>query len=93
MSASVGCPIETVSPDYRLTIDTRSFNISASPSLSVEIALAATILSADNKVIAERVFRQSAPIATVSIGEAIPAANKAFVAIESDLIAWISGAL
>jgi phospholipid/cholesterol/gamma-HCH transport system substrate-binding protein len=93
MFASVGRPIETVSPDYQLMIDMRSFNVSTSPSPSVEIALAATILSADNKVIAERVFQQSAPIATVSIGDALPAANKAFVAIESDLIAWISGAL
>ncbi len=93
MFASVGRPIETISPDYQLTIDLRSFNILASPLPSVEIALAATFLSAANKVIAERVFRQSAPIATVSIGDAIPAANKAFVAIESDLVAWISGAL
>jgi phospholipid/cholesterol/gamma-HCH transport system substrate-binding protein len=93
MFASVGRPIETVSPDYQLLIDIRSFNVSASPSPGVEIALAATILSTDNMVIAERVFRQTAPIATISVGDALPAANKAFVAIESDLIAWLSAAL
>jgi phospholipid/cholesterol/gamma-HCH transport system substrate-binding protein len=93
MFASVGRPIETISPDYQLMLDLRSFNLSASPSPNVEIALAATILSADNKVIAERVFRQSAPAATLSIGDAIAAANTAVVAIENDLIAWMSGAI
>ena len=91
--ASAGRPTETGSPDYQLQIDIRSFDVSATPSPSVEVSLAATILNADNKVIAERVFRQTAPIATVSAADALPGLNKAFVAIESELIAWVSGAL
>ena len=91
--SSVGRPTDTGTPDYTLQIDIRSFEVSTTPSPSIDVSLAATILSADNKVIAERVFRQTAPLATVSAADVFPAVNKAVVEIESDLIAWVSGAL
>ena len=91
--SSVGRPTDTGAPDYTLQIDIRSFNVSAGPSPSVDVSLAATLLSGSDKVIAERVFRQTAPIATVSSADIFPAVNKAFVAIESDLTTWVAGAL
>ena len=91
--SSVGRPTDTGAPDYTLQIDIRSFNVSAGPSPSVDVALAASLLDAHDKVIAERVFRQTAPIASVSAADVFPAANKAFVAVESELIAWVSRAL
>ncbi len=88
--SSVDLPVEGVTSDYRLQTDIRSFSVSASPAPSADVALAAKLISADGKIVAERVFHRSVPIPTTGEAEAIPALNEAFVGVETDLVAWTS---
>jgi ABC-type uncharacterized transport system auxiliary subunit len=54
------------------------------------VAFAAKLLSADGKIVAERIFHRSFPIPTTGEADAIPALNDAFVGAETDLVAWTS---
>jgi len=86
--ASVDPFVEGAAPEQRLLIDIRAFSVSASPTPGVEVALAAKLLSADGKVVAQRLFRRSAPIATTGEADAVAGLSSAFAAIEADLVAW-----
>jgi phospholipid/cholesterol/gamma-HCH transport system substrate-binding protein len=88
--SSVDLPVEGVTPDYRLQTDIRSFSVSASPAPSADVAFAAKLISADGKIVAERIFHRSFPIPTTGEADAIPALNNAFVGVETDLVAWTS---
>jgi len=91
--ASVGRPVEGVAPEDQLLVDIRSFSASTSPSPSADVAIGAKLVSADGKVVAERVFHRSAPIAAISAADAVAALNGAFVAVETDLVAWTAASL
>ncbi len=91
--ASVSRPVEGVAPENQLQIDIRSFSVSASPAPSADVALGAKLMSADGKIVAERVFHRSVPIPTTGAADAVSGLNAAFVGIESDLIAWTSQSL
>jgi phospholipid/cholesterol/gamma-HCH transport system substrate-binding protein len=91
--ASVNRPVEGVAPDNQLLIDIRSFSVSASPAPSADVTLGAKLMSADGKIVAERVFHRSVPIPTIGAADAISGLNNAFVGIETDLIAWTSESL
>jgi phospholipid/cholesterol/gamma-HCH transport system substrate-binding protein len=91
--ASVGRPVEGVAPEDQLLVDIRSFSASTSPSPSAEVAIEAKLVSADGKVVAERVFHRSAPIAVTSAADAVAALNGAFVGVETDLVAWTAASL
>jgi phospholipid/cholesterol/gamma-HCH transport system substrate-binding protein len=88
--SSVDIPVEGAAPDCRLQTDIRSFNVSASPTPSADVAFAAKLISADGKIVAERIFKRSVPIPTTGEADAIPALNNAFVGVETDLVAWTS---
>jgi phospholipid/cholesterol/gamma-HCH transport system substrate-binding protein len=88
--SSVDLAVEGATPDYRLQTDIRSFSVSASPAPSADVAFAAKLISADGKIVAERIFHRSFPIPTTAEADAIPALNDAFVGAETDLVAWTS---
>jgi phospholipid/cholesterol/gamma-HCH transport system substrate-binding protein len=88
--ASVNRPVEGIAPENQLLIDIRSFSVSASPAPSADVAFAAKLISADGKIVAERIFHRSVPIPTTGEADAIPALNDAFVGVETDLVAWTS---
>jgi len=88
--SSVDVAVEGVTADYRLQTDIRSFNVSASPAPSADVALAAKLISADGKIVAERIFHRSVPIPTTGEADAIPGLNDAFVGVATDLVAWTS---
>jgi phospholipid/cholesterol/gamma-HCH transport system substrate-binding protein len=91
--ASVGRPVDGAAPETQLLVDVRRFGISASPSSTAEIVLAARLLSADGKIVAEREFHRTEPVATNSAAAAVSALNGAFVDVETDLVAWTSESL
>lgn len=88
--SSVDLPVDGVTPDFRLQTDIRSFSVSASPEPSAEVAFAVKLVSADGKIVAQRIFHRSVPIPTTGEADAIPALNNAFVGVETDLVAWTS---
>ena len=88
--ASVGRPLEGVAPEDQLLVDIRSFSVSASPSPSADVAIGAKLASADGKIVAERVFHRSVPIATLAAPDVVSALNGAFIDVETDLVAWTS---
>jgi phospholipid/cholesterol/gamma-HCH transport system substrate-binding protein len=88
--SSVDLSVEGATPDYRLQTEIRSFSVSASPAPSVDLSLAAKLISADGKIVAERVFHRSVPIPTIGAADAVSGLNNAFVGVETDLIAWTS---
>ena len=90
MFSSVDVAVEGATPDYRLQSDIRSFCVSASPAPSADVALAAKLISADGKTVAERVFHRSVSIPTTGEADAIPALSDAFAGVETDLVAWTS---
>jgi phospholipid/cholesterol/gamma-HCH transport system substrate-binding protein len=88
--SSVDVPVEGAAPDCRLQTEIRSFAVSASPTPSADVAFAAKLISADGKIVAERLFQRSVPIPTTGEADAIPALNAAFVGVATDLVAWTS---
>ena len=91
--ASVSRPAEGVAPETQLLVDVRSFSVSAPPSPSADVAIEAKLISADGKVIAEREFHQSVPVATLAAPDVVAALKRAFVDVETDLVAWTSESL
>jgi phospholipid/cholesterol/gamma-HCH transport system substrate-binding protein len=88
---SVGRPVDGVAPETQLLVDIRRFGVSASP--SAEIVMSAKLVSGDGKIIAEREFRRTQPIATNAAPDAVSALNNAFLDVETDIIAWTSDSL
>ena len=91
--AHVDRPVDGAAPENQLLVDIRRFGISASPSPTAEIVVAARLLSADGKIVAEREFRRTEPIATDAARDAVSALNVAFLDVETDLVAWTSESL
>lgn len=91
--AAVNRPVEGGAPENQLLIDIRSFSVSASPTPSADVTLGAKLMSADGKIVAERIFHRSVPIPTTGAVDAAAGLSAAFVGVETDLIAWTSETL
>ncbi len=91
--ASVSRPVEGASPEVQLLVDIRSFVVSATPEPTAEIVVGAKLASADGKIVAEREFRRSLPVASLAAADAVATLNSAFVDFESELVAWTSESL
>ena len=91
--ASVGRPVDGATPEEELRVEIRSFAVSATPSPTADIVLGAKLVSGDGKIVAEREFRRSQPIASLAAADATAALNSAFVDFETELVAWTSESL
>ena len=74
--------------DNQISVDIRSFNVASSPKPIADVALGAKLISADGKVVAERTFHRSTPIASLSPSDAVAGLRDAFAGVTSDIIAW-----
>ena len=79
--------------DDRLLIDIRSFRINTDPEPMAEIGLSARIVDKDGKVVASRLFRETAKLDKVEPAAAVAAFNDAFAQIAKAVIAWTVEAL
>jgi len=79
--------------DDRLLIDIRSFRINTDPEPTAEIGLSARIVDKDGKVVASRLFRETAKLDKVEPAAAVAAFNDAFARIAKAVIAWTVEAL
>ncbi len=79
--------------DNQISIDIRSFSVASSPKPTADVTLGAKLTSADGKVVVERTFHRSTPIASLSPSDAAAGLNDAFVGVTSDIIAWAAQSL
>ena len=79
--------------DFQLLIDVRRFRIATDSEPVAEIGLSARIVDKNGKVVASRLFEDSARLDKVEPPPAVAAFNDAFGRIAKELIAWTVQAL
>lgn len=78
---------QDLSSDHKLLIDIRAFDVTAAPNPVAEIELTAKI--ADGDTIGEvRMFKATAPVATLDAASTAKALNEAFGKTLTDLVTW-----
>jgi len=73
---------------FRQLLDLRQFEIETTPEPRAAIALSAKLLDASGQLRRARIFRSSAPIATLAAAPAAKAFNEAFDGLTRELISW-----
>jgi phospholipid/cholesterol/gamma-HCH transport system substrate-binding protein len=79
--------------DFQLLIDVRRFRIATESQPVAEVGLSARIVDKSGKVIASRLFEESAKFDHVEPAEAVAAFNEAFGRVAKDMIVWTVQAL
>ncbi len=85
---SVVGPADEASPDYRLVIDLRSFELSANSSPAGTIDFVAKIFDKDGKVVAAKQFHASAAAKSADAAAAAAALDDAFAKVVTELVTW-----
>jgi len=87
-------PNDAVQPDHQLLLDIRGFQVaSQGDALVAEIGFSAKLIDKDGKLIAARVFQQSAKLADPAPPAAVTAFDQAFDAIAKELVPWTAATL
>jgi phospholipid/cholesterol/gamma-HCH transport system substrate-binding protein len=89
--AGVSRPLEGLGSDFQLALDIRKFQLTFGSVAEVE--LGGKIVDDKGRIVAARVFRASAPLATVEGPAVVAALDQAFGGAGSELIAWVARAI
>ncbi|WP_322515950.1 ABC-type transport auxiliary lipoprotein family protein [Rhodopseudomonas palustris] len=81
-------PNDAVTPDYQLLIDIRSFQVADESAPSADVSFGAKIIDKSGKLVAARLFQQSAKLDKPEPAAAVAAFEKAFDAAAKELIPW-----
>lgn len=81
-------PNDAVQPDYQLLTDLRAFQLAGQTELSADIGFGVKIIDKDGKVVAARLFQQSARLDKPEPAAAVVAFDAAFDAIAKELVPW-----
>jgi phospholipid/cholesterol/gamma-HCH transport system substrate-binding protein len=79
--------------DFQLVIDVRRFRVTVDAGPAAEIELSARIVDKNGKVVASRLFQDSAKFDQIELQPAVAAFNEAFGRIARNLIGWTVQAL
>lgn len=82
-------PLDSVTPDYQLLIEIRSFTVHSEEKPVADIAFAARVLNKDGKVVAAELFQERSPLSELTPPAALSAFNTAFGVVASRLIQWV----
>jgi phospholipid/cholesterol/gamma-HCH transport system substrate-binding protein len=81
-----------VTPEQRLLVDIRSFQIIAEEEPpAAEVALTAKVVANDGRVLASKIFAQRTPLSESSPAAAVAGFNDAFGKVAVELVVWASG--
>ena len=89
--AGVSRPLEELTPDFRLAIDVRKFQIG--PGQLVEVELGGKIIDSKGRIIAAQVFRSSAPAGKEDAAAAVAGFDQAMGKAGPDFVAWVTQAV
>jgi phospholipid/cholesterol/gamma-HCH transport system substrate-binding protein len=89
---SVSRPVEGAMPDYQLTIDIRAFHVTAEAQPQAQVEYGAKVVSGGGKIVAARVFKQSAPAKSLDAPAAAAALDQAFGKTLPELVLWATEA-
>lgn len=84
---------DSVRPEYQMTVEIRSFSVSADPGGTADVELAVRIISTEGKIAGSKVFRQSAPLVSIAAPDATKALNAAFAKVASEIVVWSLAAI
>jgi phospholipid/cholesterol/gamma-HCH transport system substrate-binding protein len=87
--SGVSRSLEGVTGDFQLLIDVRRFQIAAADA-TADVELAGKILDGKGRIIDMRVFRATAPAATIDAPTASTALDQAFGKAATELVSWTS---
>lgn len=77
--------------DFKLLLDIRSFHLSARPSPTAEVEIAARLINAEGGVVESRVFRETRALASLDPEAAVKGLNEAFGKVAAELVVWACG--
>jgi len=79
-----------VAADQQLLVDIRSFQIAAAKENAAEVAMTAKLMTKEGRVLASRIFTQTAPLDEMTPARAAEAIDKAFGKVAVDMVVWAS---
>ena len=84
---------DTTRADFQLMLDVRRFEIATRPAIRSEVEISAKLLRADGSVADLKVFKASAPAASLEASVASKAINDAFQRVAADIVEWSSATM
>jgi phospholipid/cholesterol/gamma-HCH transport system substrate-binding protein len=84
---------DTVTPDFNLLIDIRTFQLLTEPKPQADIAFSVRITDSGGKIVGARSFSGSAPAQSTETVPAVTALNTAFKQVAAEIVAWASETL
>jgi phospholipid/cholesterol/gamma-HCH transport system substrate-binding protein len=90
---AVARPMDTLTADYQLLIDIRSFQLLMSAAPVADVEFAARLLSKDGKIVDARIFHATVPVAVVDAAATAAALDQAFGKTVVELVAWATAAM
>jgi phospholipid/cholesterol/gamma-HCH transport system substrate-binding protein len=91
--AEVSRPIEQLTPQFRLEIGIRAFQIVPEPQPHAVVELTARLVSEKGSVTAAKLFSASAPSKSATPADAVDALNRAFAQVAEATVRWTAGAV
>jgi phospholipid/cholesterol/gamma-HCH transport system substrate-binding protein len=85
---SVSRPLEGLEVDYQLLTEIRSFQFTTSPAPTADIELTARVYAGQGKIIATRVFHETAPATGSDAPAVVAALSEAFAKVVTALELW-----
>ena len=86
--SSVSRPLEQLTPQYRLELTIRGFQINTDPSPKAFVDVTARLVSDKGDIVAARAFTASVGAKSVEGPDAVSALNQAFVQLAEQIVNW-----
>lgn len=83
----VSRPLDDLTPDFRLAIDVRRFQVA--PGQVAEVELGGKIIDSKGRIIATQVFQASAPAGGADAKAAVAAVDQVFGKVGPELVSWV----
>lgn len=87
-SGVLGRAPDAVRPEYQMSVEIRAFSVSADPGGTADVELAVRLVSSEGKVAGSKVFKASAPLASLAAPDAARALNAAFSKVATEIVTW-----
>jgi phospholipid/cholesterol/gamma-HCH transport system substrate-binding protein len=84
----VSRPLDGLSADFQLLVDIRKFQVTASPTVTAEVELAAKVLDNTGRLVATHIFRATAPAGAPEPPAAVAALDQTFGKAAAELMPW-----
>lgn len=85
---SVTRPVDGATPDYQLLVDIRAFQLMTEGEPAALVELGLKVVNGSGKIVASRVFKQSAPAKGLDAQSAAAALDQAFGKAQTEIVPW-----